>query len=262
MNAIFLTLIVILLLTLIIAVPIYYHTQNNMTEIKFDNIFIVTLDRHTERYRYVASQLKNLGYNNYEKWSATDGFQTTSEELEKDGLTKEFSKEQGKAGCASSHIRLWKHIAENKLGWCLILEDDAHFHPDFNKLYKAYSNEIKKLPLIIFLGYCGINDSKFNKPIIDIPVMCTHAYMISHKGAQYMLDNLLPIKEPIDIEILKYFKFRSGSYIFNGNAVINGIRPHDYKDINEHKCEFSGIVYQNQKDMGRTIVESEIVYPY
>jgi hypothetical protein len=92
--------------------------------------------------------------------------------------------------------------------------------------------------------------------------MCLHAYLINWKGAEFLLNNIFPVNEPIDIEIVKCFdKFnKKGSYIFNSNMYINDIRPEDYKDKNGRKCMFNGIVFQNHEEQGSTIHQEETVY--
>lgn len=84
---------------------------------------------------------------------------------------------------------------------------------------------------------------------------------ISWEGAQYLLEHLLPVNNPIDIEIVDYFrKFDpKGCYSFNGDVVIDGIRPNDHKELNGDRCMFNGIIYQN-KDQGSTIHNENTVY--
>ena len=61
------------------------------------------------------------------------------------------------------------------------------------------------------------------------------------------------MEEAIDQHITTHFKNNYGSFIFNGRAIINGVRPDDYKINNGDKCMFNGIIYQNREEYGRTI---------
>ena len=224
-------------------------------------IYIINLDRKPERFIYVKEQLDKMGITNYERISAVDGFNLTQKELEDFGLTPELSERKGIAGCAASHIKIWKHIAENKLGWCLILEDDAHFHPDFLKLFEKYWVNVPKNAKIIYPGYCANKEvEESSKSVIEKGVMCTQAYMLSSDGAQYLLNNVFPLENPIDITILTHFNNNFGSYIFNGNISMDGIRPNDYKESNGRRCMFNGIIYQNHEEQGSTIHGPETVY--
>lgn len=224
-------------------------------------IVIINLDRKPERYRYVSEQLDSLGLNNYRRISAVDGFQISDDEFRQFGLTDELIKRRGIAGCAASHVKVWRHIVENKLEQCLVLEDDAHFHPEFMKLFHQYRSQVPNDYKIMYPGYCtDENDLPANKAVVQKSVLCTQSYIVSWQGAQYLLDNLLPIADPIDIAIDNHFKHHSGSYIFNGNVTIDGIRPNDYKEANGRRCMFNGIIYQNHEEQGSTIHQYDTVY--
>jgi len=232
------------------------------TTFPFD-VYIINLDRKPERFDYVSKQLDAMKITNYQRWIATDGFNADPGEMINIGVTPKLTERGGLAGCASSHIRMWKHIADNKLGWTLILEDDAHFHPNFIELFKEYWKNVPTDAKIVFPGFCG-DETRISKhgPVSDEAVMCLHAYMLSHDGAQYLLDNLLPMTEPVDIELKDHFAklHHKGSYIFNGSVLINGVVPNDYKNKNGKRCMFNGIVYQNQGEQGSTIHKQETVY--
>lgn len=209
-------------------------------------VFIINLERKPERYEYVTKQLDALGITNYTRFLAVDGFVNP----DFDGVTETLAKRQGLAGCASSHIKLWKHIAENKLGWCLILEDDAHFHPEYNKLFKAYWKYVPKDAKIVYPGYCA-SPIPF-EPVARAGVMCCHGYMLNHIGAKYILDNMLPVNEPIDIALIQFFA-HEGSYVFNENYLIEDIKPAEYKIGLGKQANFNGIIYQNQSYLPSTI---------
>lgn len=74
--------------------------------------------------------------------------------------------------------------------------------------------------------------------------------MINSESGQYLLDNLLPMHQISDMMIYDHFKNHRGSYLFNGDAILNNVRPHDYKN---NTCTFEGIVYQNQEQYHSTI---------
>lgn len=261
--------IVILLLLLIACIIIIASKNDNDTVEKMDvilpnvfpfEIFIINLDRKPERYNYVEKQLTDMGITKYKRWSATDGFKVDPNEMINDGITQNLiNKGKGIAGCASSHIRLWKHIRDNKLDWTLILEDDVHFHPQFLSLFYKYWKRVPIDAKIVFPGYYDMpkNDRQI---IIKQSVMCLHGYLINSESAQYLLDNLPSMNEAIDQVIINHFQNNYGSFIFNGKAIINGIRPDDYKIENGDKCMFNGIIYQNREEYGRTIYNQNTTF--
>lgn len=258
-------LIVIFFLSVLIYLMVGLNSTTQSTVTMAENqfefpIFIINLDRKPERYSYVTNQLDSLGLSNYQKISGVDGFQSERNELVAYGLQYEFTERRGLAGCAASHIKVWQHIVDKKLDWCLVLEDDAHFHPDFVTLFPQYWNKVPKNAKIVFPGYCTDENNLPSTTIVEKSVMCLQAYMISQQGAKYLLDNLLPIEDPIDIVIDKHFSNHPGSYIFNGNVMVNGIRPNDYKEANGRRCMFNGIVYQNHEEQGSTIHQYDTVF--
>lgn len=227
---------------------LYHQYPVNLNSFPFD-IYIINIEHDINRYHNVVSQINNFGLTNYHKWPATDGYSASPEYMYSLGLTHKFSKTKGLAGCACSHIRLWKYIIANNLDWILILEDDVHFHPDFNKIFSYYWNNIPENAEIIYLGHCGCSGSNINlKPILKSPAVCNHAYMISQKGAQSLLNNILPLNGPFDLAIHHYYKHHGGSYIFNGNSSIHFDKPNIYKNQNGDVCLFDGIIYQNRQD--------------
>jgi len=261
---------IIILILLIIACIIIILSKSNDTFVeKMDVIepntfpfqtFIINLDRKKERYDYVAKQLDNLGISNYKRWSATDGFNIDPTEMISDGISQKLiNRGKGLAGCASSHIRIWKHIRDNKLDWTLILEDDVHFHPQFIEIFYKYWKHVPIDAKIVFPGYYDM--PKNNKQLIlNQSVMCLHAYMLDCKGADYLLENLLPFNTAIDVHITEHFRNNYGSFIFNGMVTINNIRPDDYKLNNGDKCMFNGIIYQNREEYGRTIYKENTTF--
>lgn len=256
--------IVIILLLLIICITIILTAKNKDDVEQMDLIlgnndpfpfpvYIINLERKPERFNYVVSQLNKMGIKNYQKWVATDGFKIDINEMIKDGIEQKLiNNGLGLAGCASSHIRLWKHIAGNKLGWTLILEDDVHFHPEFINLFYKYWKRVPIDAKIIFPGYFDFpkNDKQI---VIEQNVMCLHGYMLNHEGAKYLLDNLLPMDEVVDYVITEHFRNNYGSFIFNGRIKIGDIIPDDYKMTHGDQCMFNGIIYQNREEYGRTI---------
>ena len=261
--------IIILILLLIVCIIIIFSKNNGEILEKMDCIqcdqfpfqtFVINLDRKQERYNYVAKQLDDLGISKYQKWTATDGFKIDSVEMIANGISQKLiDRGKGLAGCASSHVKLWKHIRDNKLDWTLILEDDVHFHPQFISLFYKYWKRVPIDAKIVFPGFYD-RPKNDNQIIIQQPVMCLHAYMLNHSGAKYLLSNLLPMDDPIDQHIIKHFKNNYGSFIFNGRAIVNGIRPDDYKIDNGDKCMFNGIIYQNREEYGRTIYNEHTTF--
>ena len=154
-------------------------------------------------------------------------------------------------------MALWRHIRDNQLPWCLILEDDVHFHPDFIPLFREYWQHVPQEAKIIFPGHCGAWALHGRSmPVTPVTPFCTHGYLLSHEGAQLLLENILPVDDAIDLAMRKVWRKRPAleAVIFNGKASLAGIRPHDYKQANKNFCIFEGIIYQNRKEYSSTLI--------
>lgn len=231
------------------------------------DVYVINLDRKPERFEYVKSQLSKYKGLRITRWSGTDGFKTGADKMVRLGVTRGLTeKGLGLAGCASSHIRLWKHIAEEKKDWTLILEDDAHFHPQFFQIFHHYWNriagdkEMSRKAKILFPGYCSPPHPEETDLVFHETPMCLHGYMLSHVGAKYLLANLLPMDEPVDIALVEFLRHREDSYVFNGLAKIGDLDVGSYKKENDRKCMFDGIIYQNHKEQGSTIHAENTVF--
>lgn len=222
--------------------------------------YIINLDRKPERYQAVKRQLDQLGITDYQRYSAVDGF-FISDAVLLDGGAEQVLIDSGRglAACAVSHRNVWKHIAKHKLDWTLILEDDVHFHPDFMKLFHKYWKETPIRAKIIYPGYLEVAPYS-PQVVIRKSVVCLHAYMLNHVGAQYLLDKLAKMDRPIDLVVENHFSYLPGSYIFNSWVNFDGIVANDYKKNNGDKCMFNGIVYQNREEYGRTIYQAETTF--
>lgn len=252
--------IVIIIVLLLLSVLLYYNNHTTLPLTYMDPLdtntfpfktFIINLDINPERYQYISEQLNNLGIFDFERWPAVHGSKISTHDMISEGVNSHLAQHnKGGAGCSLSHIRLWRHILSQKLGWTLILEDDAYFHPQFLQLFPHYWSQVPTDAKIVYLGYCGDHVGKHD--VDAAGVICSHAYMISWVGANYLLSNIVPMKNTLDGSLLDHFQHRRGSYVFNGDIVVDGVRPDDYK--NQQGCHHGGIVYQNQGEFPSMIV--------
>jgi len=121
-----------------------------------------------------------------------------------------------------SHYNLWKYISENNLDNVLILEDDAEPIKNFNKELKNLLASVPNDYDIVYLRCCGScsnlgnvyykllfsegnknYNEKLTKPKYPL---CTHAYLISNKGARKLLkyDEMKKVNYHIDHILAMY----------------------------------------------------------
>lgn len=93
-------------------------------------IFIINLERNTERRQAITEQLKSLNLD-FQILPATDGKFLEKEDLEKlynekQSLKKiQFPLSKNEVACADSHLRLYEKIVAENIPYALILEDDV-----------------------------------------------------------------------------------------------------------------------------------------
>lgn len=224
--------------------------------------FLICLKRKPERIENARKEFEKAGIKNHIEFEGTDGWFTTEEEFKKIGIGKELCKRKGLAGCASSHIRVWREIVQKKIPWSIIFEDDIHFHPNFLTLCNAYTKNIPSNVDIFYLGYCCPNIQSSTTYAHRGTAMCLHAYMLSYQGAVNLLKYTLPMNQPVDIAMILYYKkCPNKSSFVNTRTKIGNIIPVRYKNQNGERYKFHGIVFQNHEDCGSTIHASHTTYP-
>ncbi len=114
----------------------------------------------------------------------------------------------GAVGCYLSHIELWKRAAERSVA-TLILEQDAEPAVSSDQILSAIAH-VPSQADIAFLGHLALYKpglvEKFSsrppqgfhrvRPTSDI--FCTHAYLVTPRGARKLLEQALPINAQVD----------------------------------------------------------------
>jgi GR25 family glycosyltransferase involved in LPS biosynthesis len=158
----------------------------------------------------LIGKLKSLGFN--PKWFLG----TNGNDIEPRELANQFTPlwcrigPKNAQGIALSHLNLWKQFLKNDSEFLLVLEDDVVLVDDaFAKLQDALNNTPNDFD-VLYLGYFGSQSTtsvfttlmslcslkseyshKVNKYVSKPAVaLATHAYVLSKKGAQKLVDNL------------------------------------------------------------------------
>ena len=140
----------------------------------------------------------------------------------------------GAAGCAISHIKVWKDIIKNNLDFSLILEDDNEikninkFNYSIEKVKKLYVNQINMKTIPFFASLASNTNSKF--PITNLDNIYDYRnlftglsfYFVNNKFCSTMLDDLnrIPLLYQIDVKIsLKLKEIYSKTYLLYNTGV-------------------------------------------
>jgi GR25 family glycosyltransferase involved in LPS biosynthesis len=116
----------------------------------------------------------------------------------------------GEMGCLLSHVYLWEEVATNpNLNRIIIFEDDARTHMDIITiqglildLYEYLNTNNIEEPDMLYLGkaldICAKYQQVWNNVYRTYHPLCLHAYLITKKGAQKLLQKA-PYDVPIDV---------------------------------------------------------------
>jgi GR25 family glycosyltransferase involved in LPS biosynthesis/phosphorylcholine metabolism protein LicD len=163
---------------------------SNLNDNWKNNIWVINLDRRRDRWIKIVKRLKEAGIHTAKRWKAIDG---TKEKLKKNRISI------GETACYKSHLSLWKKLYKDGVDSALIFEDDIIFAPGVN--IDDIEETIKSSPgyTILFLGHCGSPETKFKNPKTKIgTAKCTHAYIISRKGLEILVNMTHDFFVPVD----------------------------------------------------------------
>ena len=119
-----------------------------------------------------------------------------------------FYKNHARQGCFLSHWSILERIAASKEA-SFVFEDDVVFPKNFSLVWPLIQSRIGDLaeqPDVIFFGHNAARShrkffDKYGLLATDVPVFATHAYCISPRGAQKVLDYLAQ-NRPDAIDVL------------------------------------------------------------
>lgn len=147
-------------------------------------IFVINLDRRTDRLEYMSQQLQKVGLE-FERISAVDGNLVNDPESSQHWAAPLFTPQtKGALGCYLSNKKIWQIMVRDNIEQALILQDDATFR-DWNSALVEINLGDLKLDLLRM----GANPRKSGEIVNSItrkPIMQT----------QNFLNNRMLITEP------------------------------------------------------------------
>lgn len=134
----------------------------NELNIYFDHIYIITLERATERHDHIQKELQGL---QYELFFGKDKNNFSLEELKSqniynDDLAKKHhrygkSMQPGAIGCAWSHAAVYQDTIKNNYQRVLILEDDIVINKNTAYLFAEILKVLPKNWELLYFGFAG-----------------------------------------------------------------------------------------------------------
>jgi len=217
--------------------------------------FIVNMDRCKTRWDVASKRVHEIGFKDVRREQAVDA--ESIEDLAKawvahgspkfEAWDKEFVIYKGKQGCFLSHANLWKKMIEANIAAAVVFEDDIMFHPQFKELAPAYYAKTPRDFDVVFMGSQFCFESRFH--VDRGPVYCTHAMLVTLRGAQRMYDmtvrnasGVSTVDCMLQKEMLKGGAATFAWYVWNG-----GFFPtQDALMSNGWSRRNSGLVFQDE----------------
>ena len=179
-------------------------------------IFIISL-KNSPRREFMAKRLNGLGLQ-FEFFDAVYGKELSEEALSKVDYSfyKTYNPHPltlGEIGCATSHIKIYEHMAKNNISSAIILEDDAIVSQFFKEIITDIISKIHHSYELVFLDHGKVKSYPFKKKLIEgyrlahyrSPsknskrcIIYATAYLITLSGAQKLLNYAYPIRMPAD----------------------------------------------------------------
>ena len=191
-----------------------------------DKVYVINLDRDTERLQKTKQQLDKLNIE-FTRFPAILGAQVKTSNHLTDFCLKYCT--DGIKGCAMSHKTIWEDMLKNNYKHVLVLEDDVSFSDDFEHLFKTGWDQVPKDFDMFYLG-CNFNcdDSHtipkvYNEVLGQVPKRINshilrvygsigfHGYIISNECAKKVKH--LPIHNHIDAQMVEWInKHKMNAY--------------------------------------------------
>jgi len=174
-----------------------------MVNITYDGVlnapaFVIHMEKAAERKPFFMRNIEEAGFTDIQIYSAINAYDVDdlTKALNYFGNPKIHSNlGKGQTGCLLSHLSVLLHIVQNNISIATIFEDDVHFHPHWANLAPGYFKNTPTDFDILFIG--NQLDECLKKTSAEIPrinrysTFCTHAYIVTHKGAQKLIQLLL-----------------------------------------------------------------------
>lgn len=221
-----------------------------------DVAYIINMSNQPERWDNSSKLLKHVGLNPV-RFPAVDKDVIKSfggrEGLKKLSLIDEQDKNldsEGTIGCGLSHMSIWAEIAEHSDARAAIFEDDIAGYINREDLIQKLNDARNVMPPdwdLLFLGRC-IDSCHESVRIADglyktKRPYCTHAYIISSRGARKLLSRALytgvdtQIVRDVEIDALKAYTFHPSIYVQDIVRWTSNLRSFGLQVTNCYDCD-------------------------
>lgn len=221
-----------------------------------DVTYVINMTSQLERWENSSKLLRHVGLNPI-RFPAVDKEVIKKlggrEGLKQLGLIEDNDRNldsEGTIGCGLSHMSVWAEIAEHPDTYAAVFEDDIAGYINREDLIQKL-NDARSVMLpdwdLLFLGRC-IDSCHESIRIADglyktKRPYCTHAYIISSRGARKLLSRALytgvdtQIVRDVEIDALKAYTFHPSIYVQDIVRWSSNLRSFGLQVTNCYDCD-------------------------
>lgn len=164
--------------------------------------FVINLDRHAGRMRFMEAQLDALGVP-FSRFRAVNGYDP--DEIADADVAAFANLSNGEIGAWESHRKLWREVLRNDMP-AFILEDDVGLSSDFGRLdfspaLLADADVVKldyfRQPSTYGIHRIEVGENRFAQRLVASERLAS-AYLVTPAGARRLLDGSRQYFEPVD----------------------------------------------------------------
>lgn len=161
-------------------------------------VFVVSVKSFYERHKSIEAQAARAGLKFEYIWKF-DSDELTDGDFERCEASRLPAKS---ISTVLKHLEAQSRLLQSEADWCLILEDDALFAPNFRRRYREVLGLIaeKREPCLVFLGGTDNRlDARFHESksleLIESPLTTAEAYLVNRPScflrSRFLASNLI-----------------------------------------------------------------------
>lgn len=260
---------------------------SNIKDIRNLPVYMINMDERKDRWKRAMSSEAIREFKNLERLSATNGKELkyrTEKKISIGTRLRIFRNYRrshyeiatlGAVGASISHIRTWQKFYDSGKPYCIVMEDDAIWIPDYINIINDIVPTISSTCGIWLLGYYPkslvIEHLKSEKPWNKVhSFTAAHSYLITREAAKKLLEEPYPVETHIEyyitsvsilkgIQILQHPDIHVDFYRTYIGPRTNDSNTSQHKKMGCPTCDVEDNYSQIYKHFTRTDKEKEMV---
>lgn len=260
---------------------------SNIKDIRDLPVYMINMDERKDRWKRAMSSEAIRAFKNLERLSATNGKELkyrTEKRISIGTRLRIFRNYRrshyeiatlGAIGASISHIRTWKKFYDSGEPYCIVMEDDAIWLPEYISKINEILPTVPTTCKMWLLGYYPkslvIEHLKSEKPWNKVhSFTAAHSYLITREAAKKLLEEPYPIETHIEYYITTIATLKNFQILQHPELLVDfyrtyiGPRTND-SNTSQHKkmgcptCDVEDNHSQIYKHFTRTGKDKEMV---